>query len=791
MKLKLKKMISLLLILSMSLQSIQVVSAFDIINPATDFVMAFDDIIEEDSIGPDGTFQNNDPFVTMYDIESLVAEVLILEEATIEREAEIETDMELGSDIEETAVDAATFGSFNITESYFDKPNVMRTRGFVKDQKIRQKRESRIQELNEEYMQDRYIVKYKSVNSMPVERMYKSRSVQTVHLRGHENDRLELITLLDKVNPKVFAEELKSAGFGKEIEYIQPDLTLYINSLNLDSESGADEENIASLPREEFNTDEESGKPDVENSIPVTVAIIDTGIDSSHYMLADYMVEGWNFPARNSKTYDPAQHLVSAHGTHIAGIIAQTVKEIGANIQIMPLQVFDNEVAYTSDILAAIDYAVSHGASIINCSFGSTLDNPALRDAIQNTEALFVCAAGNNRTDMAVTPSYPAAYRLPNLISVGSVNADGGFTYFSNYGSGFVDITALGRSVVSALPGGETSLMSGTSMATAYVTGGAVAVTARDSVSPTELRARLLDSADRLDNLQNKVGGGRKFNLDNALNGVDGQPLSLNPADDFDVHGLQPTTEEQWALFAKAGKAVQVAASDSHTLVLKENGTVWAWGYNALGHLGIGDTTTRYVSTPTQVIGLNENNAKVVAIAARSFNSGSMALKSDGTVWVWGYGQGFSLQDGVLVNIGGSTPLQVYGLNNIKAISANTSHYIALDRSGVAWAWGLNQYGQIGNGTLTNTSIPVRVSGINEEITAISAGTYFSLALANGKVYAWGRNNLGQLGNGTYTDSSKPIEVSSLYDVKSILSQIGGSYAIDSFNVLWAWGVAF
>jgi subtilisin family serine protease len=109
-------------------------------------------------------------------------------------------------------------------------------------------------------------------------------------------------------------------------------------------------------------------------------------------------------------------------------------------------------------------------------SFGSTDFNPALYDAIENSGALFVCAAGNARLDLMETPVYPAGYDLPNVLAVASVNDDGGFSYFSNYGDNMIDMAALGRGVESAMPGDGKGKMSGTSVAAGTVTGAAAAV---------------------------------------------------------------------------------------------------------------------------------------------------------------------------------------------------------------------------------------------------------------------------------------------------------------------------
>jgi len=179
----------------------------------------------------------------------------------------------------------------------------------------------------------------------------------------------------------------------------------------------------------------------------------------------------------------------------------------------------------------------------------------------------------------------------------------------------------------------------------------------------------------------------------------------------------------------------------------------------------LGNGTTNNSSTPLQV----PNLSQVVALAAGYGHS--LALRSDGTVWAWGdnsYGQ---LGNGTTTN--SSTPVQVSGLSGIVAISAGGYHSLALRSDGTVWAWGENSFGQLGNGTATDSYTPVHVSS-SSGIVAISAGGSHSLAVrSDGTVWAWGNNFAGELGNGTFTDSSTPVQVSGLSGVTAIA---GGGY---------------
>ncbi|MGD9728673.1 MAG: RCC1 domain-containing protein [Gammaproteobacteria bacterium] len=177
---------------------------------------------------------------------------------------------------------------------------------------------------------------------------------------------------------------------------------------------------------------------------------------------------------------------------------------------------------------------------------------------------------------------------------------------------------------------------------------------------------------------------------------------------------------------------IAIAAGYSHSLALKSDGTVWAWGYNGQGQLGDDSSTDR--STPVQV----SNLTGVVAIGAGGDANGghSMALKVDGTVWAWGYnGQG-QLGDDTSTNR--DTPVQASNLTGVIAIAAGGRHSLAVKNNGSAWAWGYNGEGQLGDDSTTNRDVPVQVSSLTG-VTAIAGGINHSLGLKNdGNVYRWG-----------------------------------------------------
>jgi alpha-tubulin suppressor-like RCC1 family protein len=233
-----------------------------------------------------------------------------------------------------------------------------------------------------------------------------------------------------------------------------------------------------------------------------------------------------------------------------------------------------------------------------------------------------------------------------------------------------------------------------------------------------------------------------------------------------------------------AGSGVTAVETGHYsTMALKSNGTVWDWGWNKYGVLGNGKTTNS--SVPVQVSGLTG----VTAIAGG--RDMELALKSDGTVWAWGDNEFGNLGIGTTTGTH-TTPVQVHNLANVVAIAGGRDHALAVESDGSVWAWGWNQYGQVGNGTKNNNvATPVRVSGFGgAKVTMVSAGADHSMALtAGGAVYTWGQNNDGQLGIGNKTNKATPVQVTALSGVTDIGNGRLHSLAIDGNGNVWAWGL--
>jgi alpha-tubulin suppressor-like RCC1 family protein len=224
-----------------------------------------------------------------------------------------------------------------------------------------------------------------------------------------------------------------------------------------------------------------------------------------------------------------------------------------------------------------------------------------------------------------------------------------------------------------------------------------------------------------------------------------------------------------------------------------------AWGWNGYGQLGDGTQTTP--PGPVRVTGLPEELG-VKQLAAGYYHS--VSLLDDGSVWAWGDNRWGQL--GINSTQPSRTPIQVFGLTNVKAIAAGYSHSLALKNDNTLWAWGSNYYGQLGTSSVGGRQVvPVQVGGLpsEEKVTAIAAGSRHSLAitlLTKTTVWAWGHNGTGQLGPAPSLSSSPndrgcatPVRVKTSEVGKPIYDRVAGGFyhslALQSNGVVLAWGL--
>lgn len=164
----------------------------------------------------------------------------------------------------------------------------------------------------------------------------------------------------------------------------------------------------------------------------------------------------------------------------------------------------------------------------------------------------------------------------------------------------------------------------------------------------------------------------------------------------------------------------------------------------------------------------------------------SFVVCSDSTVWAFGRNNFGQLGDGT--NNNSTQPVVVSGLTGVVAVAAGGDHSLALKSNGTVWAWGFNNHGQLGNSGFANSNVPVQVQGLSN-IYYISAGESYSFALKNdGSVWAWGKNNSGQLGDGTFDDRNIPLLVTGIGSVISISAGQSHTLALKNDGTVWGWG---
>lgn len=205
-----------------------------------------------------------------------------------------------------------------------------------------------------------------------------------------------------------------------------------------------------------------------------------------------------------------------------------------------------------------------------------------------------------------------------------------------------------------------------------------------------------------------------------------------------------------------------------YVVALKNDGTLWSWGYNALGGLGNGTSANQFL--PTQV-GTDNNWAKIAAGAYHT-----IAIKNDGTLWSWGGNFQGELGYDTGSSIAQNTPIQIGASIDWSKIIAGTFHTIAIKNDGSLWAWGGNARGQLGDGTTVNKNTPIQI-GNTTDWTNISGGGFHTLALtSNNFLYTCGANDYLQLGNESSNDSNILVNVNcsnlkiSDYDLDKTLS---------------------
>lgn len=235
---------------------------------------------------------------------------------------------------------------------------------------------------------------------------------------------------------------------------------------------------------------------------------------------------------------------------------------------------------------------------------------------------------------------------------------------------------------------------------------------------------------------------------------------------------VQVGSDTDWAL---------VAVGPWTTAAIKTNGTLWTWGYNNSGELGLGDRNDR--SVPTQVGALSDWSKISIG------ESFMVAVKSDNSLWSWG-GSG---NGGVLGNtsVSGkrSSPMQVGALLNWSKVVCGPRSTAAIKTDGTLWTWGIGLTNQLGTGGSSTVSSPVQI-GTDTGWTFVSKGMSSGLGIIGGALWGWGNNADGQLGQGVKTIRSVPVVMPGATDWAYVTVGQYDTLGIRTDGSLWVWGTS-
>jgi alpha-tubulin suppressor-like RCC1 family protein len=229
----------------------------------------------------------------------------------------------------------------------------------------------------------------------------------------------------------------------------------------------------------------------------------------------------------------------------------------------------------------------------------------------------------------------------------------------------------------------------------------------------------------------------------------------------------------------------QVSSNGSlSSMAIISPGSLWAWGNNSFGQLGIGPVGFNAQFAPQQAVGQFTTWTQVSMGATHA-----AGIQTPGTLWLWGSNSFGQLGTNTTSFISVVSPVQVGALSVWTLVSSGNEFTSAIQRNGTLWAWGRNNFGQLGLSDTANRSSPVQV-GVLNSWTQLSCGyRSMSAVQSNGTLWSWGNNSWGQLGLNDVTHRSSPVQVGALSVWTQIACGYFNAFAVTSLGTLWAWGV--
>ena len=388
-----------------------------------------------------------------------------------------------------------------------------------------------------------YIVKFKTAKNRLNQQSFGANGLSQIKAQMF-GGQFALVRRSSVERAEFSMQSLKNAS--PEIEYIEPNQVVRIDGPN-----DPDFSRLWGLGSGDFGIRAEQAWQQTSGNRAIVVAVIDTGIDYLHPDLKNNIfVNDKEFKGVRGKDddgngyiddiygYDFSGEVSShksrddnGHGSHCAGTIAAVgnngigVIGVAPNVRLMPVK-FLNAFGSgsTAGAIQAIEYAVKNGANVLSNSWGGGAYSKALEDVIKVAEKkniVFIAAAGNDSQNNDKNPSYPASYKVGNIVSVAAIDRKGELASFSNYGAKSVHVAAPGVDILSTSMEGGYETLSGTSMATPHVSGIAALMLSKNSkLTPANIKQLLIRSSVSNSRLKGKVFASGQVSALNAMNGT-------------------------------------------------------------------------------------------------------------------------------------------------------------------------------------------------------------------------------------------------------------------------------
>ncbi len=246
-------------------------------------------------------------------------------------------------------------------------------------------------------------------------------------------------------------------------------------------------------------------------------------------------------------------------------------------------------------------------------------------------------------------------------------------------------------------------------------------------------------------------------------------------------------TPQQIPTINGADDIIGVSCGYSHTVLVKSDGTVWSFGSNYSGQLGLGNNTNQ--NTPQQIPTINSVDNIIGVSCGASY---TVLVKNDGTAW--SFGRNDSGQLGLGNDTDQHTPQQIPTINsvdNIIGVSCGDYHTVLVKSDGTAWSFGRNDSGQLGLGNNTSQNTPQQIPTINDIIGVSCGGNHTVLVKSDGTAWSFGLNVYGQLGLGNNTNYNTPQQIPTINDIDDIIGVSCGNFhtvLIKSDGTVWSFG---